>query len=45
MTADESHVDRTQINIVLTKGTMELHYRIIEKIGTRGMGKVYLILS
>jgi len=42
MAADEPHDDRTQTHIVLTKGTMVLHYRIIEKIGAGGMGAVYL---
>ena len=36
MAADESHDDRTQTHIVLTKGTMVSHYRIVEKIGAVG---------
>ncbi len=34
--------DKTQTHIVLTKGTMVSHYRIIEKIGAGGMGEVFL---
>ena len=42
MAADESHDDKTQTHVVLTKGTMVAHYRIVEKIGAGGMGEVYL---
>ncbi len=34
--------DKTRTHVVLTKGTMVAHYRIIEKIGAGGMGEVYL---
>jgi serine/threonine protein kinase len=42
MAADESHDDKTQSFVALTKGTMVSHYRIIKKIGAGGMGEVYL---
>jgi len=34
--------DKTQSHITIAKGTMVLHYRIVEKIGAGGMGEVYL---
>jgi serine/threonine protein kinase len=38
----EDDNDRTNTHIVLTKGTMVSHYRIVKKIGAGGMGEVYL---
>jgi len=34
--------DNTRTHVVLTKGTMVSHYRIVKKIGAGGMGEVYL---
>ena len=34
--------DKTQTHVVLAKGTMVDHYRIVEKIGAGGLGEVYL---
>jgi len=42
MAADESHDDRTQSFVTLSSGTRVSHYKIIENIGTGGMGEDYL---
>jgi len=34
--------DNTRSTVMLTKGTMVSHYRIVEKIGAGGMGEVFL---
>jgi non-specific serine/threonine protein kinase len=38
----KSNNDNTRSHIVLTKGTMVAHYKIIDKIGAGGMGEVFL---
>jgi len=34
--------DRTQTHVTLTRGSLVSHYRIVELIGSGGMGEVYL---
>jgi serine/threonine-protein kinase len=45
MAADEFENDKTQSFTPLTRGMKVRHYTIIEKIGSGGMGEVYLALD
>jgi len=38
---NDQNVDKTHTHVILTKGTMVSHYRIVDKIGSGGMGEVY----
>ena len=42
MVADQEDKDNTHAHVVLTKGMMVLHYRIIEKIGPGDTGEVFV---
>ena len=42
MTADESNDEKTESFVALAKDTAVSHYTIIDKIGSGGMGNVYL---
>ena len=42
MTGSGHDDDKTQTHVMLSKGTMVSHYRLVEKIGAGGMGEVYL---
>ncbi|MEE8576340.1 MAG: protein kinase, partial [candidate division Zixibacteria bacterium] len=42
MTRSDDDDDKTQTHLILTKGTIVSHYRIVEKIGAGGMGEVFL---
>ncbi|MEE9442985.1 MAG: FlgO family outer membrane protein [candidate division Zixibacteria bacterium] len=43
MTENSEQDDKTQSHIILSKGMMVSHYRMVEKIGAGGMGEVYLV--
>lgn len=42
MTDSEFDDDRTKSFVALTNGLLVSHYRILSKIGSGGMGEVYL---
>jgi len=45
MPGDESHDDKTQIHVILTKDTQVSYYRIIDKIGAGGIGGNFVAIA